>query len=80
MLVGKACPHVVARKREHMMLSFHSLLVRVGRIELPYSAWKADVLPLNYTRAVDADKGSIFWFWGTDLLHKERPAYAGLSF
>lgn len=24
--------------------------VRVGRIELPSSAWKADILPLNYTR------------------------------
>ena len=23
---------------------------RVRRIELPYSAWEADVLPLNYTR------------------------------
>jgi hypothetical protein len=23
---------------------------RVGRIELPSSAWKAEVLPLNYTR------------------------------
>ena len=26
------------------------LFVRVGRIELPSSAWKADVLPLNDTR------------------------------
>ena len=25
---------------------------RVTRIELAYSAWKADVLPLNYTRMV----------------------------
>ena len=23
---------------------------RVARIELAYSAWKADVLPMNYTR------------------------------
>ena len=28
------------------------LYVRVGRIELPSSAWKAEVLPLNYTRIV----------------------------
>ena len=28
------------------------ILVRVGRIELPSSAWKAEVLPLNYTRIV----------------------------
>ena len=26
------------------------MLERVARIELAYSAWKADVLPLNYTR------------------------------
>lgn len=26
------------------------LFVRVGRIELPSSAWKADILPLNHTR------------------------------
>ncbi len=25
---------------------------RVRRIELPYAAWEAAVLPLNYTRAV----------------------------
>ena len=28
----------------------HILMERVTRIELAYSAWKADVLPLNYTR------------------------------
>ena len=28
------------------------LSVRVGRIELPFSAWQADVLPLNYTRFI----------------------------
>ena len=28
---------------------------RVRRIELPYSAWEADVLPLNYTREVLGD-------------------------
>src|SRR3954454_3311165 len=27
---------------------------RVTRIELAFSAWEADVLPLNYTRGVDA--------------------------
>ena len=31
-------------------LSYRPLLERVGRIELPSSAWKAEVLPLNYTR------------------------------
>ena len=29
-------------------------LERVRRIELPYSAWEADVLPLTYTREVDS--------------------------
>ncbi len=27
-----------------------TLLVRAGRIELPYTAWKAVILPLNYAR------------------------------
>ena len=27
-----------------------SYVVRVGRIELPSTAWKAVILPLNYTR------------------------------
>ena len=27
---------------------------RVRRIELPYAAWEAAVLPLNYTRAISA--------------------------
>ena len=41
-------------------LSFRSSLVRVGRIELPYSAWKADVLPLNYTRVYGEDSVAYF--------------------
>ena len=31
-------------------LSYRPLLERVMRIELTTSAWKAEVLPLNYTR------------------------------
>ena len=29
---------------------------RVARIELAYSAWKADVLPMNYTRILWSEK------------------------
>ena len=36
-------------------LSYRPLLERVMRIELTTSAWKAEVLPLNYTR--------IWWVW-----------------
>ena len=32
---------------------------RVTGIEPAYSAWEADILPLNYTREVFADKPSI---------------------
>jgi hypothetical protein len=32
-------------------LTWGSTLERVTRIELALSAWEADVLPLNYTRA-----------------------------
>ncbi len=37
------------RRRKHW-LTWAFMLERVRRIELPYSAWEADVLPLNYTR------------------------------
>ena len=30
---------------------------RVARIELAYSAWKADVLPMNYTRILERETG-----------------------
>ena len=30
-------------------------MVRVGRIELPPTAWEAAVLPLNYTRALNGE-------------------------
>ncbi len=33
-------------------LSYRPILERVMRIELTTSAWKAEVLPLNYTRKV----------------------------
>ncbi len=36
-------------RRKHR-LTWAFTLERVRRIELPYSAWEADVLPLNYTR------------------------------
>ena len=35
-----------------MALAWAFVVERVRRIELPLSAWEADVLPLNYTRAV----------------------------
>ena len=38
---------------------------RVTRIELAFSAWEADVLPLNYTRESDLLLGLLFgddWF------------------
>jgi Phage integrase family len=37
-----------------MALTWADALERVRRIELPLSAWEADVLPLNYTRAGQA--------------------------
>ena len=36
---------------ENAALAARSHLERVTRIELALSAWEADVLPLNYTRA-----------------------------
>lgn len=33
-----------------------SHVVRVERIELSSSAWKADILPLNYTRIIEASR------------------------
>lgn len=44
------------------------LAVRVRRIELPTTAWKAVVLPLNYTRNISNDAPII-------ILH----GYAGYS-
>ena len=45
--------------------SFHRIPVeRATRIELAFSAWEADVLPLNYARVVSivvARKNPIFW-------------------
>jgi hypothetical protein len=35
-----------------MALSWKEAVERVTRIELALSAWEADVLPLNYTRAL----------------------------
>ena len=37
-------------------LSYRPFLERVMRIELTTSAWKAEVLPLNYTRI-------LWWVW-----------------
>ena len=36
-------------KKEAPAIAGASFLEQVRRIELPYSAWEADVLPLNYT-------------------------------
>ncbi len=47
--LGQACVEAIYRvKRE-----------RVRRIELPYAAWEAAVLPLNYTRECGADCAAI---------------------
>ena len=37
------------------MVCFLFVLEQVTRIELAYSAWKAEVLPLNYTCVVSGD-------------------------
>ncbi len=37
-------------------LSYRPILERVMRIELTTSAWKAEVLPLNYTRSLKIKK------------------------
>ena len=39
-------------------LSYRPIMERVMRIELTTSAWKAEVLPLNYTRNRNMDGGS----------------------
>ncbi len=38
-------------------LTFFSGMERVKGIEPSFSAWEADVLPLNYTREIVADPG-----------------------
>ncbi len=45
-------------------------LVRVGRIELPSSAWKADVLPLNDTRNSACKYSKKHKFFNTLILPK----------
>ena len=40
-------------RRQKIVLTWAFTLERVTRIELALSAWEADVLPLNYTRAVE---------------------------
>ena len=42
-------------------------LERVAGIEPASSAWKAEVLPLNYTRGVPATFLLSLWWWGKDL-------------
>lgn len=43
---GRACPYASQTKTRH---SFKPV-ERIARIELAFSAWKADVLPLHHTR------------------------------
>ena len=48
-------PHILSRDAQSATLSpllwtWSSVMVRVDGIEPTTSAWKADVLPLNYTR------------------------------
>ena len=38
-------------------LSYRPIMERVMRIELTTSAWKAEVLPLNYTRNMARPRG-----------------------
>ena len=42
---------IIYIKQKKITINCYLLLMeRVARIELAYSAWKADVLPMNYTR------------------------------
>ena len=45
------CLGVVTGHARDTVLAWAFTLERVTRIELALSAWEADVLPLNYTRA-----------------------------
>ena len=47
-------------------------LERVTRIGLAYAAWKAAVLPLNYTRKISGDPWAI---WTPDPLIKSQMLY-----
>ena len=42
---------VISKARQAKVLALWMLLERVMGIEPTFSAWEADVLPLNYTRA-----------------------------
>ena len=42
------------------------LMERVMRIELTPSAWKAEVLPLNYTRIIDLLFKAGHWMFGAE--------------
>jgi hypothetical protein len=47
----QSCPVTVRGCARSNILTSGFALERVTRIELALSAWEADVLPLNYTRA-----------------------------
>ena len=61
--------HKLAQENRHK--AGFLILVRVRRIELPTTAWKAVVLPLNYTRK----RGEIW-----KLAYIFTPSAAGASF
>jgi hypothetical protein len=44
---SEGCPHASGTR----LVACVNVVERVTRIELALSAWEADVLPLNYTRA-----------------------------
>jgi hypothetical protein len=53
-------------------LSYRPKLERVKRIELSSSAWKAEVLPLNYTRMVKKEMAGLAGFEPTHVAVKVR--------
>ncbi len=62
--VARALGSTLARPQPSLLLrdGLVTQRERVRRIELPYSAWEADVLPLNYTRrcrSYDSGLGAI---------------------
>ena len=52
----------------HCANSDHSIMERVAGIEPARPAWKAGVLPLNYTRLQETDLISVGWLSNMALL------------
>ena len=57
-------------------------MVRVGRIELPPTAWEAAVLPLNYTRILHTGESNslqeLYTFWTFCFAHRSQKFSKGL--